>query len=554
MPVDTEAALRRKINELVARLPPSFVYSLLSEIEHMDHEPAERVRLVRQYVIEYLNRQRTNRARRLFTTLLEPFLVDDDVLFHAGGPVPGLVQRVDVGALWEVLSADAFPLVAIEAQEALDDAASNDLIDRVLRAPRALDLRERMRAAAVRHLDTVLANRKALDALLQALSRNRPRRTKMLSAFLDKPAPFAVETLALMRDLLQHAGGAAAEVAERLEQVPPVSASDWERERCAEALAKDAAAIRDRHAHAHAHAHGEAHADAGGERLAALLPLSVVNVRRNYAVAALYIRHAGGDAARAAAPVAALNAHYLGCVRALTAGLTGILKLNERVPGSPIRPAPKDRARLEGLVQRIAQLLEALTLAGLTEDRRTEPTYRLAWEGAARVLAARVAGVALERCSALAASRRQPATDHAEVVWLVRFLWTWYGMARGFELETFDLHTWRETLLEEMKANLEKALKFDPAEPLDERMAHLLRIDAVCNVFGQRVTAWIPASSHNMTQLVAHRLSGGARLSAEEQALIDDVVAAARTEVGRNRYWKSDELMGLIELAERVGA
>ena len=63
----SDDALRDKINELVARLPASLVYNLLSEIEGMDGEPPERLRLVRQYVIEYLNRQRTNRARRLFT-------------------------------------------------------------------------------------------------------------------------------------------------------------------------------------------------------------------------------------------------------------------------------------------------------------------------------------------------------------------------------------------------------------------------------------------------------------------------------------------------------
>ena len=108
--------LRQKIDALVTRLPASLVYSLLSEIEGMDSEPTDRVQLVRQYVIEYLNRQRTNRARRLFTNLFEAFLIDDDVLYHSGVSIPGMLQRVDVGALWEALSRDAFPLLAVEAQ------------------------------------------------------------------------------------------------------------------------------------------------------------------------------------------------------------------------------------------------------------------------------------------------------------------------------------------------------------------------------------------------------------------------------------------------------
>lgn len=127
--------LRHKIDALVARLPASLVYSLLSEIEGMDSEPTDRVQLVRQYVIEYLNRQRTNRARRLFTNLFEAFLIDDDVLYHGGVAVPGMLQRVDVGALWEALSRDAFPLLAVEAQETLDEMARGEVIDRILRSP-----------------------------------------------------------------------------------------------------------------------------------------------------------------------------------------------------------------------------------------------------------------------------------------------------------------------------------------------------------------------------------------------------------------------------------
>ena len=209
--------LRQKIDALVARLPASLVYSLLSEIEGMDSEPTDRVQLVRQYVIEYLNRQRTNRARRLFTNLFEAFLIDDDVLYHAGLSIPGMLQRVDVGALWEALSRDAFPLLAVEAQETLDEMARGDVIDRILRSPVAMVMKERMRVAAVKHLDAVLANRKSVDELLAALSRNRPRRTRLMSGFLEKTPAIDIGTLRLMHLVLANAEGAVKPVAERLE-------------------------------------------------------------------------------------------------------------------------------------------------------------------------------------------------------------------------------------------------------------------------------------------------------------------------------------------------
>ena len=85
-----------------------------------------------------------------------------------------------------------------------------------------------------------------------------------------------------------------------------------------------------------------------------------------------------------------------------------------------------------------------------------------------------------------------------------------------------------------------------------QKMEHLLRINAIAGVFGQRVSAWIPTFSNTMTRLLSHRLVRGGELGAEEQAIIDDLVATARTEVGKSRYWKSNELMDLIELSERT--
>ena len=158
----------------------------------------------------------------------------------------------------------------------------------------------------------------------------------------------------------------------------------------------------------------------------------------------------------------------------------------------------------------------------------------------------------MERSGQAAAARRQPVIDHGDVIWLNRLLWAWQGLARDFGYETYDLVKWRETLLEEMRANVEKAMKFEDTESLDERMDHLLRINGLSSVFGQRVSGWIPPSSHNMTRLLTHRLEQGPDLSPEEREIIDDLIATARTEVGKSRYWKSHELMDLIELSDKT--
>lgn len=531
--------LREKIDELVSRLPSSLVYSLLSEIEGMDDEPPERVNLIRQYVIEHLNRQRTNRARRLFTSLFEAFLTDDEALYHAGITVPGVVQRIDVGALWEVLSRDAFPLLAVEAQEMLDEMARVEVIDRVLRSPVAGMLKERMRVSAVKHLDAVFANRKQLDETLAALSRSRPRRTRLMSAFLEKTPPVDATTLQLMRTVLTDTGGAIRQVAENLEAFSTRPRDDEERDRMAESLLAAVDSLR----------------QIMPEDAALLLPQFILSARHNYAVVGLYVRLSGVDPGKGNAVTAALAGHFLGVTRALTAALAAVLKLNERVPGSPIRPSAREKARLEGLMHRLGQLIEALTVSGLMEDRRSEPTYRAAWQGAAKLIGSRVAAVAMERSGQAAAARRSPVVDHGDVVWLNRLLWQWQGLARDFGFETYDLVKWRETLLEELRANVERAMKFEEEDALDNRMEHLLRINAISSVFGPRVSAWIPTSSQNMTRLLTHRLDqegeNGAALGSDERAIIDDLVATARAEVGKSRYWKSHDLMDLIERSDK---
>ncbi|SMH56190.1 hypothetical protein [Azospirillum agricola] len=533
---DSQDDLRAKIDDLVARLPATLVYSLLSEIEGMDSEPTDRVLLIRQYVIEYLNRQRTNRARRLFTNLFEAFLIDDDALYHAGVSVPGMLQRIDAGALWEVLSRDAFPLLAVEAQELLDEMARDEVIDRVLKSSEATVLKERMRVAAVRHLDGLLATKKATDEILASMSRNRPRRTRLMSGFLEKTPPVEIGTLRLMHHILANAEGSMKAVATRLDGFPAASAGEADRERKADALVEATEALRDRH----------------GDDDANLLPLSVLSVKRNYGVVALYIRQSSVDPGRGGTVTAALTGHFIGVTRALTAALTVILKLNERVPGSAIRPSAKEKTRLESLMQRLAELTDAATAAGLMEDRRSEPAFRNAWAGASKIIGSRVAAVAMERSGQAAAARRQPVIDHGDIVWLNRLLWQWQRMARDFGFETYDLVKWRETLLEELRANVERAMKFEEDDPLDERMEHLLRINTLSSVFGQRISAWIPTFSHNMTRLLSHRLEHGGPLGDDEQSIIDDLVATARTEVGKSRYWKSNELMDLIELSDRA--
>lgn len=536
---DGERDLREKIDTLVAKLPAGLVYSLLSEIEQMDNQSPDKVRQVRGYVIDYLNRQRPNRSRRLFTSLFEAFLIDDEALYHAGQPVPYAVQRADIGALWEALSHEAFPLLAVQCQETLDLMTKGELLDRALRSPAAQELREQMRTAAVRYLDRVAApaNRKQLESFLAEMTRNRNRRSKLLSAHINRSPPFTLETLHGMRVILELGTESAADIARRLAAIPNT----------APRTAEEADDIADQMADAS----GDLALTGPGDHAAALYETAALNVRQAYAPVGRLLRRRDAEALRVDPLAVGLTGHFLGVARAFTAILIGVLRINDRAAGASIRPAARDRARLDGLLIRLEQVVEAVGASGLRDDRLTEPQFHLAWEAAAKIINTRVAAVALERAALAAASRKQPLIDQSDVVWLAGLVQRWHDVSVAFGLDAFDLVKWRETLLDEMRVCVDKAMRFEDGETLDERMEHLLRIEAICAVFHERIGGWIPPSSHNMNRLVMHRLTKAPVIEANEQRLIEDVIAQVRDELARSRYWKSNDMLEMIELADK---
>lgn len=529
-----DADIRAKINDLVARLPPTLVYSLLSEIEDMAEQPPARLRLVRRFVVDHLNRQRVQRARRLFTSLFDAALIDDPVLYHAGLPVPGMIQRADAGALWEVLSRDAFPLLAVEAQESLDEAARDEPLDRVMRSPLADGLRARMRDASLRHLDGTLATPKTASALVAALSRSRLRRQAMTDAAVERPPAFDPETLRLARDVLTAGDRPLALVLERLDHLPTRGgAGGWQE--TAEALAEDVTDLN----------------EAGAPGVSHLLPLLALHRRRLYGAASLFIAGQGITTPLGAAVAAAVTAHFVGACRALAAVLARVLALQERLPGSPIRPKPKERDQIDALLQRVDGIMEAAQAGILLENRHTEPAFSLAWSALDKAVTGKVAEVALERAAVAAGSRRAYPTDGDETLWLLGFMAAFEAMAQRFSRSTLEMGQWREHFLQEMQAQLNRAMKIGAEDSLDERMEHVLRINRLCGIFGQRVTAWIGPTSQSMVRLITHRIHSGAAMDAEEEVLAADFLETARTELGRSRYWKSEDLTQLVELLER---
>ena len=118
---DSKDELNQILAVLANRLPRRAVRALIAELPTTGSS-GERAESARKTLIEQLNRPRPNRARRLFTSLVEPLLTDDPVLLEGGGSesVPGLIQRADLAGHWAALLTGSFARLAYEVQARLD--------------------------------------------------------------------------------------------------------------------------------------------------------------------------------------------------------------------------------------------------------------------------------------------------------------------------------------------------------------------------------------------------------------------------------------------------
>ncbi|CAK0741549.1 transposase [Azospirillaceae bacterium] len=542
MSVDKSEVIKGQILQLVSKLPAAAVREIVDVIGGNDGGGSEKAKIVRQSVIEYLNRLRPHRARRLFTDLFDPFLNSDDNLFRCKNSVYGVVLRADVGGLWTGLSRYAFPDLIEEIQTRLDDMSKENLLERVLISPEAMEFRERMRVAAVRFLDALSADRDLFNQFVQTVNRERKRDAKTKTMFLERLYNIDEPFIRMIVDILTYQPLYSDFIKRGLRSIPVGDNSD-DYEKLTEQVLEATEELRKIMADERIHS-----------RYYFMLPLSVIHVKRRYDVGGLYLRHIGIDLGRVGGlMVEAMMIHFQTCCHMISEILTGSLKLNDRVPGSAIKLTVKEKARIDSEMVRLNQLLSAQTIGGILENRRTEPQFRMLWIELSKFLSYKVTIVAHERLSVSILSRAQPTFDHDDMLWLLEMLWGWHKIARRFDIANFDMEKWREQVLGDMRIALEKALKFEENDKLYDRMGHILRLHQVLAVFDRRIMQFISPSSHNVTQMILDSLQRAGEMRKHEAELIAEFISLARSELEKSRYWKSPELSEVIKIAERRG-
>ncbi len=545
--------LRQRVMALVAPLPARKVYDLLRQVGRLAFPgQTNRLEIVKLTVVEYLNRRRPQRARRLFTELFEPILVGDPVLLRAKRMIPGMLQRVDAAGLWGALGRTAFAKTADTVQRRLDEMAETEVLEDVFHEPEVQTLRQHLREQAVEIITKYLKDRRQLPEFLESINRRRLSEAREQVLYLDAVAPVDPHFLQFVIEYLS-AGDACISVLNecflnehsgvQFAAVEPGADTESEAERVAAKLHRAARVL-----------HESVVTPQTRSELGQLAPLAALNVGRQYRAVALYVRESGFQgAADDVFVVEALMAHFAACCAAVSTMFMSVLKLDTRLPGASIRFTAREVAELEEAMRRLARMIPALITAGLLENRVTEPVYRQIWQELARFIAERLLPVLMQRLTVAMVQRTGLSVDHKDVVWLLRLIWDWHQMGRSHDQAFGVFDKWREHLQVDMELAVTKAVRFEDGEALAERLDHLLRLNEIAMVFNLRIAHYLSVSSQNVARMMTYSLDQHLEMPVDERELVVDYLGLVRAEIARSRNWRSAELADLLRLAEARG-
>ncbi|CAO3408223.1 hypothetical protein [Azospirillum largimobile] len=541
-------AFRRQMDEVVSRIPMHAIRSVLDAVEGAASPNGERARHLRDALVEHFNRLRPMKARRLFTSLFEPFLVDDPILYRAPESVPALIQRVDMGGIWAALARYAFPGLAAEVQSRLDAMARESMLDAVLAGPDAMVMRELMRKEALDFLYAMAGDRKLTDRFL-ALANDEARHDAGLrTQYLGRKAPIDGDLLGFVRALLEH-NEVLVPLTERMrrdiEEMQGAGDSRSAEVDCQSALMVGfVRRVRDL---------GLPFRDQS-QVLAWFAPLYGLNVKRRYDVFLRHVREhvgSGGPAVRESHPLLrALLCHFQAActtIREVVDGMFGDMEIQDG--GVLSAPAPT-RVLLGEAVERFDRALTALSGTGFLASRSTGPALRAELAAVSRELTGTVMPALAARLQAAMNARHAPVPDHEDIVWLLELVWRWGRTLGNAGYANPELKSLRLYAVETGRVAFLQAMKAEPQEKPGHRMAHMLRIRRLMAAMGETVDGWISPVSQGLHRVVHSYLEAVEEIADEEWSVIDAFVASVRSELSRSRNWQSADFVDILRLHE----
>ncbi|PWC83179.1 hypothetical protein TSH100_21285 [Azospirillum sp. TSH100] len=552
------AAFRRQMDEVVARIPMHAIRSVLDAVEGTPSPNGERARHLRDALVDHFNRLRPMKARRLFTSLFEPFLVDDPILYRSAESVPALVQRVDMGGIWAALTRYAFPGLAAEVQSRLDELSREAMLDAVLASPDAMVMRELMRKEALDFLYAMAADRKLTDRFLALANDEALHDARLRTQYLGRKAPIDGDLLGFVRALLEH-NEVLVPLTERMRRdIDEMRIGEMQGAgdpRSAEVDCQSALMVgfvrrvRDL---------GLPFRDQS-QLLAWFAPLYGLNVKRRYDVFLRHVREhvgSGGPAVRESHPLLrALLCHFQAActaIREVVDGMFGDMDIsNGEIGDGGVLSAPvPTRALLHEAVERFDRALTALAGTGFLASRSTGPALRAELAAVSRELTGTVMPALAARLQAAMNARHAPVPDHEDIVWLLELVWRWGRYLGNAGYANPELKSLRLYAVETGRLAFIQAMKAEPQERPAHRMAHMLRIRRLMAAMDETVDGWISPVSQGLHRVVHSYLDGDGEITADEWTVIDAFVASVRRELSRSRNWQSADFVDILRLHE----
>lgn len=539
-----KATLRDAVDELVRRVPHRALRTVINEIDHTTSPTDSRAHTLRVALVDQFNRLRPMKARRLFTSLFEPLLIDDAVLYRAHHAVPGLVQRADIGGLWCALEHFAFSKLAADVQHRLDILSRDALLDEVLTGPDALMMRAAMGREASAYLAALPENRKVADAFLILANREAFKAACHRSPHLQTKAPITLETLAFLRGVLQESNALLPMIVRMLDEVPDEIATGDEKEAEVDRIAALLAG------------HGRELRSLFPERLPLdplqwLSPLSALNIKRRHDVVQRFLREYAGPTSFDHHPMhQAVFAHFTGCAGTLI-DITNAAVGQAQATGDDSLAMPRPvRDLLDDAIQRLEAALRTLSSTGLMSNRTIGPKVRPVLADVTGALTGRLMPLCLSRTIEALNARNYPEPDQDDIVWTLQRIWAWSATLGKAGYANTNTNELRSRLRDEGQKAFIAAIKPEPEDIPEKRLDHIVRINQLLGAVSENIGPWISLMSQGLQTMIRQELEFPTKASPEVDDVIDRYIATVRNELGRSRHWQSADLVSLLKLYE----
>ena len=527
--------LHENLSVLAKRLPRNAVRALVAELSQKSVATV-RADQARRALISELNTPRPNRARRLFTSLVEFGFSDDGALFAAGGTehVPGLIQRADIAGLWAALLSHGLAATANEIQARIDTLCGEMVIEDVFLLPEVDALRMRMASEAA--------------AIIGAIDDAPPRQAKFLTALNDARgadirARFHSEDRSRLswksvRALRQLLCNVAVVWPQMAAVARGVAHSDGHGPHDADDVAAVNTAVL---------AVERAVAEREARTVCAMFVVGVaVHRRQRYDIAAALLK--GGPIDRDNCNgmlAAAICGHLAGVGREMMQRLSEACLAH---PGKLIVLDEAARGGLDALLVRYGLILEAIIRAGLMEHGEAKFLVREAYGDLPKMIEDKVIDPISGRIRADAgAASRQ--VDHADIVRLSQWLSNWLRTVNRATLAGTTIRSWHDELIGELRREWEAAIRLDEQADRLQRMEKLSRIHELVTSLDGDTRPWLMVISVNTIAIIQSRLERPDPLTTAEAAIAANYLQLVEAEIKRTKHWKIPELVAFQDAA-----